>query len=87
MDNFLKLRAKHFEDTDFECSFDCAVAKAAREQFNTKEINTSCTYLHINETIFFKIEYDYSQFKADRITAESKNYSDSVIRDIELIRE
>jgi len=87
MERLLKLKAKHFEDTDFECNVNCAIAKAAREQFNEQDANASCTYLILNNSSFFKINYNYQQFKDDRKLAITKNFSEEIIRDVSLFSE
>lgn len=88
MDDVLLIKAKHFKNTDFESNYDCAMAKAAREQFHvTGNINAGTHWLHVNDRAFYKVVYTYSLFKEDKAVAASKNYSEDVVRKLQLVRE
>ena len=84
MNDTLILKAKHFRKTEFESASECAIAKAAKEQFEVVEVNSSSTYLYVDYKVFYNISYDYNQFEEDKIIAASKGYSDEVIRKLEL---
>jgi hypothetical protein len=87
MDDLLKLKARHFKGAEFESNSDCALARAAKEKFNVEAVNASSSFLYLDDVAFLKVEYNYWQFKEDRIIAASKNYSDEVIRTLNLIKE
>jgi hypothetical protein len=84
MDNILKLKAAYFKGADFESNSDCAIARAAKEQLNAREVNASANYLYLNGKVFYTVEYGYTQFKEDSKAAAAKNYSDEVVRNIGL---
>ena len=87
MENVMKLKARHFKGTVFSSNTDCAVARAAKEQFNTQEVNASTVYLCLNNSVVLHLEYTYAQFKEDSVLAGSKNHSDETIRTISLTNE
>jgi len=86
MSEILILKAKHFRNTQFGSPSDCAIAKAAKEQFSSVEVNASSTYIYVDFKTFYNIEYEYPQFNEDKIIAESKNYSEEIIREVRLIK-
>ena len=86
MNEVLILKARHFKDTKFGSPTSCAIAKAAKEQFVAVEINASSTYMFVDYKTFYNINYDYTQFNEDKLIAESKNYSEEIIREVKLIK-
>jgi hypothetical protein len=84
METELKLKARHFKGTVFSSNSDCAVARAAKEQLNTTEVNASSCYLCLNNTQVLSLQYNYTQFLEDCSNANDKNYSEEVIRVVKL---
>lgn len=85
MSEILILKAKHFKNTQFGSSTDCAIAKAAKEQFGAVEVNASSTYIYVHNKTFYQIDYGFQEFNEDKIEAELKSFSEDVIRELDLI--
>ena len=84
MENVLKLRARHFKGSDFSSNDNCAVAKASMELWDTHDVNVSTTYVCVNNSRVFKMEYTYAFFKEDSAIALGKGYSDEILRSVKL---
>jgi len=83
----LPLRARHFIDTNYIETCNCAVSKAAKEFFNLKEddyISEGVEHLHIgsnrNNYITYKhAAYTFEMFNSHQYQAKYANDGDTII--------
>ena len=81
----LPLKAKHFINTTYIDNCNCAIAKAAKEFFNTDSASEGVNELIINNTDFYvHDEYDPRIFDSDQDKAVMSEDPETVIRTIEL---
>jgi hypothetical protein len=85
----LELKAKHFKDTIFVSITDCAISKAAKEQFKVKNVFEgldilSVKFSNLQETEYKHEYYGDRDFNQDLEIAKKHNYDDTIIRKIEL---
>jgi hypothetical protein len=84
----LKLRAWHFAIADYEEPCLCAIAIAAMEHFNVNEVIEGLDYVDIidkeTSTRYFHPYYDTSDFDSDFEQALDANFSNKIIRTIQL---
>jgi hypothetical protein len=85
----LKLKAKHFKDTIFVNNTNCAIAKAAKEQFKVEKVSEGIDTLYVRFSNFQETEYKHEyygdiDFNQDLEIAKKHNYDDTIIRKIEL---
>lgn len=85
MSIILQLRARHFVNTDFSATSECAIAKAAKEQLQAKEVSVSTTYVYINNKAMYKADYGYAQFNEDKKAALAVKDPEDVVRGVRLI--
>jgi hypothetical protein len=80
----LQLKVKHFIDTNFEDHKNCAISKAAREQFNVPKAIEALSILSIVEDVFYHESYFITDFNNDKSIALQCIDPETVIREIEL---
>lgn len=82
----LIVKANHFECTEFAPSYNCALTKAAKEQFSTFDASEWGERIRIKTKLYNHIPYTKKMFKLDKIKAFFFGFSDhKIIRKIELI--
>lgn len=86
MSELLILKAKHFKNAEFGSPANCAIARAAKEQFGAVEVNPNSTYIYVHNKTFYHIEYGFPEFNEDKIKAELVHFSGDVIRKVSLIK-
>lgn len=79
----LKLKAKHFNRTRFTSNCNCAIAKAAKEHFKTKDVEESVYSVIVNGDKYGHEMYGVVDFLSNKRLAKSKA-PNSVIRTIVL---
>lgn len=82
----LQLKAKHFKDTEFCSSRQCAIAKAAKEKFPEADVWERIYFIEINDVIHEHDYYGIDAFNYDLNTASSHSFDETVIREIELTK-
>ena len=82
----LPLKAKHFIDTRFIDQCNCAIAKAAKDFFNTEEVTEHVGWINIKGRNFIHKDYGVDDFDSDKKKAETETESETIIRII-LLRE
>jgi hypothetical protein len=85
----LELKAKYFKDTSFISITDCAIAKAAKDQFKVENVSEgldilSLRFSNLEETEYKHEYYGDIDFNQDLEIAKKHNYDDTIIRKIEL---
>jgi hypothetical protein len=86
----LKLRARHFKDTEFCGKHNgkgpCAIEKALHEIFKNTLINECFDRVYVGglDNRHYHERYDSETFHADQKQAEILNYSEDVIREINI---
>lgn len=77
----LPLKAKHFINTTYIDSCNCAIAKAAKEFFNTDKADEGVNELIINITDHYSHdEYGPIEFMHDKSIAEKSEDQETIIR-------
>lgn len=78
----LHLKAKHFRNTEFLDCYNCAIAKAAKENFKTTQVREHVNKIYINDIKYSHIKYTPSNFEIDRQEAILSTDPEKIIRTI-----
>lgn len=77
----LPLKAKYFINATYIDNCDCAIAKAAKEFFNTDRATEGVNELIINKTDYYSHEeYGPIEFMHDKSIAEKSEDQETIIR-------
>lgn len=82
----LEIKAKHYQDANYIMPCDCALSKAAMEQFGTDYVFEKINSINIGGSEFVHDEYNHDHFKEDFIKAYKLGFSDVVVRRIVLTK-
>lgn len=83
----LKIRARHFKDADFISNDDCPVARAAKDQFQAKDVSEAVHRIYVGKHTRLKVYaheyYNDKMFDRDRRKARGKVHN-KIIRELTL---
>lgn len=80
----LILKAKHFKGTNYQDNFNCALCKAAKEQFKEEFVSEGVDNIDIGKTYYLHRQYRDGEFDKDKIKAKELKYSNTVLKTINL---
>jgi hypothetical protein len=79
----LQLKAKHYYRSRFGSNCNCAISKAAKEQFNRNTgVKEYVDELHIGKTIYTHKGFHQQEFNVDHEKARNYQYDDRILRTI-----
>lgn len=89
----LKLRARHFKGATFTSKTGagipkdypgCPVEQAASEEFATNDVDGGTSHIIIGANMWLHKGYWYDDYEEDAMRAVGLDYSDDVIRELEI---